>query len=147
MALDQTTKAGRRRRWLLARRALPTAARRYRWLGGRRRRLPETRRRADAQPGDGLARGARTQSLELVGVAGGVCCLMSRSLPRLCVDLAQARGFRRRARVWRTGQYQREGKGRSILTAIARRSRAAALVVAGVNEDGDLGHEQANQGC
>src|SRR3954447_9112447 len=78
---------------------------------------------------------------------GGVCCLQMRSLARFGVALARTSGVRECTRRRRTISYERGGKGRSGFTSIGRRSQAAAQVVAVVNENDDLGHEQAKERC
>ena len=67
------------------------------------------------------------------------------SLPRFGVALARTRGVRGCTRRRRTISYERGGKGRSGFTSIGRRSQAAAQVVAVVNGNDDLGHEQAKE--
>ena len=112
-----------------------------------RRVIPDPQWRAEARRGVGLRRGARERSLELVGVAGGVGRLQSWFLPRFGVALARTRGIRRCARSRRTNSHKGGGKGRSGFTSIGRRSQAAVQVVAVVNGNGDLGHEQAKERC
>ena len=61
--------------------------------------------------------------------------------------LARTRGIRRCTRRRRTNSHKEGGKGRSGFTSIGRRSQAAAQVVAVVNGNDDLGHEQAKERC
>ncbi len=103
------------------RRALPTAARRYRGLWGRRRCLPGLQRCADAQPGDGLARGARTRLHGLVGVAGSVGLGWTTTLATLLVTLACTNSIRRCARLRRASSCASEAEGNKGLTEFERR--------------------------
>ena len=91
-----------------------------------------------------MARGARRWSLELVEVAGGVSCLLSKTKATLLDAKIQTKSVSRCARCRRTCSCDSETEGNTRLTEFCRRSwrrRRELAVLDGVD---DLGQYRMN---